>query len=156
MLAQAVIMLLTGGVVAWYTFETKRLRESAAGQFEIMWRTYNLQLEEMKRSAEPIFVWGAGLDAADSVEWHFRNEGGAIDHITITMQSPTGAPTGVQPSITPEEWLGNSREGVVTFRGNVSSQFRFTIGFRTRLGGVGGFSLASAAAKPIYAGSGWM
>lgn len=157
MLVQSAIMLVTACVVAWYTIETTRLRKSAAAQAEVMWRTYELQLEEMQRAAEPIFVWGPGLSTGDEVEWSFRNEGGPIDHITITMQSPTGAQTGIEATIRPQEWLGTSREGAVHFRGKISNQFHFTIGFRTRIGGVGGFFFAaSASTKPISTGSGWM
>lgn len=157
MLVQAIIMLLTGGVVAWYTLETRRLRDSAAGQLEIMWRTHELHVEEMQRAAEPIFVWNVGLTEGDRVEWHFRNEGGAIDHLTITMQSPTGAQTGINATVKPEEWLGSGREGLAVFEGDIHKEFRFTVGFRTRIGGVGGFFfLASAIAKPIYTGCGWV
>lgn len=143
MLFQSVVMLITGGVVACYTFETMRLRQSAAIQAEVMWRTHKVQLEEMQRAAEPIFVWGPGLaSAGGDVKWTFRNEGGPIDHITVRMQSRTGAQTGVKATIRPEEWLGNSRDDMVSFRGEISEQFRFTIGCRTRLGGVGGFFLS--------------
>jgi hypothetical protein len=157
MLVQTAIMLSTGAVLVWYTIETKRLRTTAAAQFEVMRRTYALQLEEMKRSAEPIFVWGGGSSTDDHVEWKFTNEGGAISNLTVTMRSPTGAQTGVQPAIQPIEWLGTSRQGTVSFDGDVDKQLLFTIGFRTQIGSVGGFFFnASRSIKPLYTGSGWL
>ena len=157
MLVQTVIMAATGAVLVWYTIETKRWRGAAAAQFEVMRRTYALQLEEMRRAAEPIFVWGPGLSSGDEAEWQFINEGGPISNVTVTIQSPSGAPTGIEATIEPAEWLGTSREGRVRFRGAVRQQFQFTIGFRTRIGTVGGFFFsASNAVRPINTGSGWL
>ncbi|HEX7515655.1 MAG TPA: hypothetical protein VF345_00050 [Chthoniobacterales bacterium] len=157
MLVQAAIMLGTAAVVVWYTVETRRLRATAAAQFEIMRRTYGIQLEEMKRAAEPIFVWGGGSATENHVEWHFMNEGGPISRLTITIPSETGKDLGIKAEVRPHEWLGNSREGAVMFDGNVGGQFRFHIGFQTRIGGVGAFFfLASSTSKRIYTGSGWM
>jgi hypothetical protein len=143
--------------VAWYTFEAARLRKAAHAQLEIMRRTFAAQLEEQRRAAEPIFVWAGGGATQDYVEWEFTNEGGPVSHLTISMQSPTGAPTGVVAMITPDDWLGTSRKGVVTFEGDIDKELRFTIGFRTRIGGVGGFFfLATTHTKPIPTGSGWV
>lgn len=155
MLVQAVVMSGTGVVVLLYTLETKQLRRTAAAQFEVMQRSLQLQFDELKRAAEPIFAWNGGSASGDQIEWKFTNEGGPISYLTITMRSPTGAPTGVQPNISPTEWLGTSREGVVTFNGDVAHELLFTIGFRTRLGSVGGFFFrASPTSKPMFTGSG--
>ena len=70
-----------------------------------------LQVEDMKRAAEPIFVWGGGSASDKRVRWEFRNEGGSVSHLTVTLPSPTGVPTGIQADIRPKEWLGNSRDG---------------------------------------------
>lgn len=157
MLVQTAIMLGTGAVLVWYTIETKRLRTAAAAQFEVMRRTHALQVEETKRAAEPIFVWGNGSSSGDTAEWQFINEGGPISNLTVTMQSPTGAATGIVATIEPTEWLGTSRNGRVKFSGAVRQRFEFTIGFRTRIGGVGGFFFsASNDFRPILTGSGWM
>ena len=43
--------------------------------------------------------------------------------------------------------------GIVTFDGNVGGEIRFTLGFRTRIGGVGGFFfMTSRETKPILTG----
>jgi hypothetical protein len=157
MSAQTVVMTATGAVLVWYTIETKRLRVAAAAKFEIMRRTHSLQIEEIKRAAEPIFVWGNGSSNADDAEWEFINEGGPISNLNVTIQSPTGTPTGVQATIQPTEWLGTSRHGRVKFHGAVRQQFQFTIDFRTRIGSVGGFFFsASNTNRPINTGSGWL
>ncbi len=130
---------------------------TAAAQLEMMRRAHLLQVEEMKRAAEPIFVWGGGSASDKRVRWEFRNEGGSVSHLTVTLPSPTGVPTGIQADIRPKEWLGNSRYGIVTFDGNVGGEIRFTLGFRTRIGGVGGFFfVALRETKPILTGSGWV
>jgi hypothetical protein len=90
----------------------------ATAQAQVMQRTLGLQLHEAKLAAEPIFVWGNGSANDDMIEWEFMNEGGPISHLTITIQSPTGAPTGIHAAINPTEWLGTSRRGGVAFRGN--------------------------------------
>lgn len=156
-LIQTGVMFGTGIVVFWYTVETKRLRRTTAAQFQVMQSTLQLQFDELKRAAEPIFIWNGGSSSGDQAQWQFTNEGGPISYLTITMRSPTGAPTGVQPSISPTEWLGTSRQGVVTFNGDVSHQLLFTIGFRTRIGSVGGFFFsASRTSRPMLTGSGWV
>jgi hypothetical protein len=157
MLIQAAVMFGTGVVILWYTLETKRLRSTAAAQFQVMQRSLQLQFDELKRAAEPIFVWNGGSASENHVEWQFTNEGGPISYLTITMRSPTGAPTDVQPNISPTEWLGTSRQGMVTLSGDVARELLFTIGFRTRLGSVGGFFFsASRTSKPMFTGSGWV
>jgi hypothetical protein len=151
MLIQTLIMFGTGIILALYTMETRRLRRAAGAQFQVMQRTLGLQLQEEKRAAEPVFNWGGGSSNGDHVEWEFTNEGGSISYLTITMQSPSG----VRAEIRPSEWLGTSRKGIVTFDGNVIGQLRFTVGFRTRIGGVAGFFfLASRTTKPTFTGSG--
>jgi hypothetical protein len=63
--------------------------------------------------------------------------------------------SGIQPNISPTEWLGTSGQGVVTFNGDVARELLFTIGFRTRLGNVGGFFFSvSRTSKPMFAASG--
>lgn len=155
MLIQAAILFGTGVVLIWYAVETRRLRAAAAAQFHVMQRSLQLQFDEQKRAAEPVFVWGNGSASGDRVEWEFTNEGGPISYLTVTMQSPTGAPLGVVAEIRPAEWLGTSRKAVVTFQGNVMGELRFMVGFRTRIGGVAAsFFLATRTQKPIFTGSG--
>ena len=132
------------------------MRAVATAQFRVMRETLELQFAEQKRSAEPIFVWNGGAASGDNVEWKFINEGGPISYLTVTMRSPTGAPINVQAEITPTQWLGQSREGWVRFKGDVHRELLFTIGFQTRLGGVGGFFFsASRNSMPVLTGSGW-
>lgn len=155
MLLQTVIMFVTGVALIYYAIETRRLRTAATAQAAVMQRTLDLQLQEGKRAAQPIFVWGGGSANNDVIVREFINEGGPISHLTITIQSPTGTPTGIRAAITPNEWLGTSGKGFVRFSGNTSREIRFTIGFQTRLGSVAGFLfLASRADKPIMTGTG--
>jgi hypothetical protein len=165
MLLQTLILFGTGIVVFFYTLETRKMRTVANAQFRIMQETFKLQLEDQQRAAEPIFVWGGGSANMNHVQWEFRDEGGPISNLTISMRSPTGAPVNLQPDITPKEWLGTSREGTVCFDGETTSQLSFMIGFRTRIGawapffswqreqrsqptrGVGGFKPWSAERK---------
>ncbi len=88
----------------------------------MMRRAHLLQVEEMKRAAEPIFVWVGGSASDKRVRWEFRNEGGSVSHLTVALQSPTGVPTGIQADIRPKEWLGNSRDGIVTFDGTSAAK----------------------------------
>jgi hypothetical protein len=156
MLLQTVIMLITGVALIYYTVETRRLRTVATAQTQVMQRTLGLQLQEAKLAAQPIIVWGHGSNNNDVVEWAFLNEGGPISHLTIRIPSPTGAQTGIHAAIGPTEWLGTSREGRVTLRGNTAGEIRFSIGFQTRLGGVGAhfFFIPSRGAAPVFTGSG--
>ena len=156
MLFQTLIMLVTGVALIYYTIETRRLRTVATAQAQVMQHTLGLQLQEAKLAAQPIFVWGPGTANDDVIEWKLINEGGPISHLTITINSPTGAPTGIHATINPTEWLGTSRRGGVTFRGNTAHEIRFTVGFRTRIGGVAGFFflISSRGAEPIFTGSG--
>lgn len=156
MLFQTVIMLVTGVALMYYTIETRRLRTVATAQVAVMQRTLALQLQEEKVAAQPIFVWGNGSANDDVIEWEFLNEGGPISHLTITIQSPTGAPTGIHGRINPTEWLGTSRKGIVAFKGDTTHEIRFTVGFQTRIGSVAGFFflISSREAKPIFTGSG--
>lgn len=102
---------------------------TAAAQLEMMRRAHLLEVEEMKRAAEPIFVWGGGSAGDKRVRWEFRNEGGSVSHLTVTLPSPTGVPAGVQADISPKEWLGNSWDGIVTFDGNVGGEIRSPLAF---------------------------
>lgn len=151
MLIQTSILFLTGVVLVWYTVETRRLRSAAGAQFYVMQRSLELQVQEQKRAAEPVFNWGGGSASGEHAEWEFINEGGPISYLTITMQSPGG----VRAEIRPKEWLGTSRKGVVIFEGNLAGELRFTIGFRTRIGGVAGFLFSALrTTKPVFTGSG--
>jgi len=129
---------------------------TAAAQLEMMRRAHLLQVEEMKRAAEPIFVWGGGSASDKRVRWEIRNEGGSAP----TSPSRCHHQLECRPEsrrILGKEWLGNSRDGIVTFDGNVGGEIRFTLGFRTRIGGVGGFFfVTSRETKPILTGSGWV
>src|SRR6266446_10851637 len=156
MLLQTVIMLITGIALIYYTIETRRLRTVATAQAQVMQRTLGLQLQEGKLAAQPIFVWGPATANDDVSEYPFINEGGPISHLTIIINSPTGAPTGIHATINPSGWLGTSRKGIVTFKGNTAHEIRFTIGFQTRIGGVAGFFffISSRGTIPILTRSG--
>ena len=92
-----------------------------------------------------------GWEVGGLLQQHF------IIPVPAQMRSPTGAAIAVQPKIRPSEWLGTSSSGVVTFDGEVAGQLPFSIGFRTRLGGIGSFFFsASRSSKPLLTGSGWV
>ena len=82
-IAQAIILLLTGFVIAWYTLETARIRKETATQNTLLAEQLRLMqssvAEETRREMsyiKPYFSFGGGQSSSDEATWDFTNKGG--------------------------------------------------------------------------------
>jgi hypothetical protein len=137
MLAQTLILFLTGLVVVWYAWETHQLRQTSSRQAELMQQqlasmqeSLRRDIQEELRKSRPFFRWFGGLGSPTTLEREFRNEGGAISRLSIHTPPPLRA------SITPKDMLQTNERGTVSFespRAPLPDPFEFEIHYRTQL-----------------------
>jgi hypothetical protein len=65
--AQTLTLIVTGGVVFWYTWETAQLRRTATSQLEQQMRQVRAQMEQTETSIRPFVVFLAQRDREASV-----------------------------------------------------------------------------------------
>jgi hypothetical protein len=82
-IAQAVILLLTCIVLAWYTIETARIRKQTsvqntllAEQLRIMQASLQRELNREASFIKPFFKFGGGQHSLDHASVNFENKGG--------------------------------------------------------------------------------
>lgn len=56
LIAQTIVLVLTGAVIVWYTIETARLRRTAQRQLESQLRQVDAQLEQTETQVRPFVV----------------------------------------------------------------------------------------------------
>ena len=62
--AQTLTLVLTGGIVFWYTWETAQLRRTAKDQLEQQMRQSQAQTEQTETSIRPFVVFQWRADSA--------------------------------------------------------------------------------------------
>jgi hypothetical protein len=67
LVAQTLTLIVTGGVVFWYTWETAQLRRTARSQLEQQIRQLQAQMEQTETSIRPFVVFLAQRDRDASV-----------------------------------------------------------------------------------------
>ncbi|HEY3930790.1 MAG TPA: hypothetical protein VGM58_00295 [Verrucomicrobiae bacterium] len=141
--AQTIILFVTGVIVAWYTWETHKIRKDAAAQnkliarqVELMHESLQFELTREQQASEPIFKWqGGGSNHASAINrfdrhCDFQNAGGAVTDLEVKTDGSFTA------SITPKDHLDETQKGTVNFsRYGVStlSDVNFEIHYTTRL-----------------------
>jgi hypothetical protein len=140
---QTIILFLTGVIVAWYTWETHKIRKDAANQNKLIARQVELMYESLQfefnrehQASEPFFKWTSGssmfrqgINRFDKT-CEFQNEGGAITSLEVPQIS------GIEATISPKDHLAEGRPGRVEFfRTGTSSMpdVTFEIHYTTRL-----------------------
>src|SRR2546421_4891620 len=73
--AQPVIMAITGGIVWWYTVETKRLRETAQRQIEASQRQVEMTQEQIETMQRPFIVIDPTWNDGRLIRFIVRNVG---------------------------------------------------------------------------------
>jgi hypothetical protein len=162
LLIQTVVLFLTGVVIAWYTWETYKLRSTAHEQFKVMHRALMFDMQREARAAEPIFNWDQGTSGTGYVRWKFKNDGGGIWRVSIRTDGPiVGNQPGVSAKIHPEDSIatGQIAEVEISFPGidGGKKDLRFGITYTTaRLGNFRTevFMIPSGG-KPLSVGSYW-
>ena len=138
MLAQTIVLFLTGLVVIWYAWETHQLRKTSSRQAELMQQqlasmqeSLRLDIQEQLRKTRPFFRWRGGRGSLTLWEREFQNEGGPISRLSIHTPAP------IRARIVPTDLLQTNQMGTVTFEsadGNrLSDPFVFEIHYRTQL-----------------------
>ena len=141
--AQTIILFVTCVIVAWYTWETHKIRKDAAAQnkliarqVELMHESLQFELGREQQAGEPFFKWRSGGNEFRSGinrfdKWcSFQNEGGAVTNLELKPSA------GIEATITPKDHLAEVQEGKVEFfrRGATSmSDVNFEIHYTTRL-----------------------
>jgi hypothetical protein len=135
--AQAIALIITGGIVAWYTWETHKIRKDAAHQNELISKQVELMFQSLKfevgreeLASEPFFKWGSGGTNIQGKYCQFQNEGGAVTNLQVKTSSD------LQASIRPEDHIGEGQAGGVHFRvvGKASvPDIQFEVHYTTRL-----------------------
>lgn len=153
--SQTVILFLTGVIVLWYTIETRKLRQDAAHQNEliasqlgvmqqslsVMQQSLDFELQKETRKNEPFFRSGTG-NSFGGVESMFElhNEGGDIHDLEII------ADPALNPKISRNTFLKNGDSTQVSFRtapaGRIANaqlppEIPFEIRYKTALGNPG-------------------
>ena len=122
-IAQAVIMLLTGIVIVWYTIETARIRKETsiqntmlAEQLRLMQsiRQHEMVKEQQELAKEisfikPYFRFGGGSNGGNQASWDFTNKGGPAKKLS------SKALGSFHVSISPSRFLDTNEEGHVNF-----------------------------------------
>jgi hypothetical protein len=139
LLAQTIILLLTGVVVVCYAYETQRLRKASTTQADLireqvatMRETLQLDIQEQIRASKPFIRWQGGSSGIGTWKREFQNEGGPISRISVHTMHELNA------SITPRDMLQTNQQGHVSFSSRTRGQqlldpFTFEIRYRTRL-----------------------
>ena len=138
MLAQTLILFLTGLVVVWYAWETHQLRQTSSRQAELMQQqlasmqeSLRRDIQDQLRKSRPFFRWGGGSGSATTWKREFQNEGGAISRLSIHT------PARLRASITPKDMLQTNQQGTVSFESAAGTPlpdpFVFEIHYRTQL-----------------------
>jgi hypothetical protein len=115
-ISQAVILLLTGGVVVWYTIETARIRKETsiqntllAEQLRIMQASIQHDIEKEISFIRPFFVFGGGQHSTDHSALEFENKGGAAYKLsTKSLES-------FSVSVSPTKILETNGKGRINF-----------------------------------------
>ena len=84
LLAQTIILLLTGGVVVWYTIETSKIRRATSDQASLLAQQLSMlraQVERdearLRQSAQPAFRYSGGSQSSAVSRFQFTNYGTA-------------------------------------------------------------------------------
>ncbi len=112
---QILLSVGTLGMIGWYTYLTKKLRDDAqeqnkliskqiesaqesnqliSKQVESAQKSIDLQNQKAEKEARPIFIWGGGNASPGISQVHFTNKGGAI---AILETRATGCNFELQP-----------------------------------------------------------
>jgi hypothetical protein len=125
-ISQAVILLLTGGAIVWYTVETARIRKETSTQNSLLAEQLRIMRTSVQRDIDkeisfikPYFVFGGvGQYSPDKVSLNFENKGAPayklslkpIDSFSINVTPSkiletdgSGKFTIVVPSTTPRD-----------------------------------------------------
>jgi hypothetical protein len=137
LLIQTIVLFLTGVVIAWYTWETYKLRSTARAQLEVMHRTLMFDMERETRAAHPIFNWIQGSSGSGYARWRFKNDGGGIQRVSVRTDGPiVGNQPGVSAKISDQDSIATDQLADVDIFGlDGRSEVRFGITYTTaRLG----------------------
>lgn len=120
--AQTIVLFFTGVIVAWYSWETHKIRKDAANQnkliarqVELMHESLQFELNREHQASEPFFKWyggggvyNLGLSRFEKA-CEFQNVGGAITNLETSPNSD------VELSVSPSSHLGEGQKGKVEF-----------------------------------------
>lgn len=148
MLLQTVVLLLTGIVVAWYTWETHRLRDNASAQLRIMQRMLSFEIQREVRAGEPVLNWVAqGHVSHRDITWKFTNGGEPVYRLVVIADRET------QARIRPADSLPAGVDGEITFERSdiIGRTIDFSVQFVTKTGrhGALAFRLAPGLKPPF-------
>lgn len=94
MLIQTLILFMTGIAVAWYTYETYKIRKETsvqnsllAEQLLILKNSYEFELKKEISFIDPIFRFEGGHLGMGSATIDYINKGGSIKNVSIRPQS---------------------------------------------------------------------
>lgn len=147
-LIQTVILFLTGGVVAWYTWETHQLRGNANAQLHVMQRMLSFEIQREVRAGEPKLNWlDLSLVTHKEIRWKFVNEGEPVYRLVVIAGRET------QGRINPGDSLPTGTHGEITLeRSEITRKaVDFSIQFVTKTGrhGALAFRLAPGRKPPF-------
>lgn len=138
MLAQTIILFITGIIVFWYTLETRKIRKETAKQQLILAQQLVLLQEKDKFErqkeisfVQPIFRPNGGTWNDDNGYFYLINNGEAITNITFESQNEINA------TITPTNSLDTSAKLKIEISAMPKprpSTFPFIIGYDDKLG----------------------
>lgn len=137
LMIQTIVLFLTGLVIAWYTWETYKLRSTAHDQLEVMHRTLRFDMQRETRAAHPIFNWLNGSSNPGYAQWRFKNDGGGIRRVSVRTDGPIfGDQPGVRAKISDEDSIATGQLADVEIYGlDGRSEVRFGVTYTTaRLG----------------------
>lgn len=88
--SQTIILLLTGLIVLWYTFETNKIRKETnkqnsilAEQLTLLQKNQEVESKKLRSFVEPLIIWTAGQYNNEKAEFKFTNDGGSITNIKV-------------------------------------------------------------------------
>lgn len=116
-MAQAFILLLTCGVLVWYTWETSRIRKATslqntylAEQLRIMEANYRNQIQHEASLLKPLFRFTGGSSSSIISSFGFVNTGGPARKLSLKYSA------NCTMSINPSRLIESQENGVIQIR----------------------------------------
>ena len=137
--AGLVVLVVTAGILYWYTRETVGLRRAAqeqngllAEQIREARKLRKMQDEKDLSLLDPIIVYRGGTSGGTQAEMHYENRGGAVKHVSVKPLS------NFRVKISPPESIQRGERGTITVSklSSPKERYRFQLTYENATGEV--------------------